>query len=457
MDGEEDKTPVITIQGNAESSNLVVGNNNQTTIQHHHIPSDFLHKFSIHQWLGIALILLSLVTMSAIIIFQIKPHQPPIMTGEFRIALARFAEDGAGLPDQIGYTISESIYSRLTSDLAEISAGPKVEIWSTDRIGVIDGKTPEIRAQKASELAQKIHAHMIIYGIVKAEKNQTTITPEFYLDTSGFYEGAEIIGQYSGNIALPLANTPRWTYEFNKKMRTQANVISSFSQGLSLFAVQDYAGALKIFQAIDKIEDWNDNEGRKTLYALTGFAAGKVKDFDLTEEMLKKSLILDPEYARPYIGLANLAYLRALLPIEKTNKPADADFELLQQCDAYLKYARNAIHKPPLAEVETKIHFSQGQCNLMKTYSGHDTSYTQAIGDFHYVIDAYNKGANLRVQEMAGESYARLGLIYELTNQPVMAGENYQKAADTLQEISPERAELYQRRANSFRHLTHTP
>ena len=44
------------------------------------------------------------------------------------------------------------------------------------------------------------------------------------------------------------------------------------------------------------------------IYALTGFAAGKVGNYDLSATMLNQSLAVDPEYARPYIGLANVAF-----------------------------------------------------------------------------------------------------------------------------------------------------
>lgn len=411
------------------------------------------------QWVWFSLIFLAVIGVGAGLYFGLRPAQKPVMTGEFRIAIASFAEQGSGLPDKAGYTIGDGIYIRLSDDLREISVGPKVELWGPDRIGVIAGKTPAERAENAAKLAREIHAYMVIYGLVETAGGAMRVTPEFYLDTQGFSEGSEIIGQYElgSPFTIPGANNPAWVYDFNRQMYTRSDVISSFATGLSYFAIQDYQSALEIFQKINAIEAWDDISGRKVLYALLGFAAGKVGDYELTETMLKQALEIDPEYARPYIGLANVAYMRSLLPFQESKNPAEIDFSLLQECDALLEKARQAKNKPPLAEVETKIHFAQGQCSMMTVYSGHGDSFAPAMQEFEQVIAAYEAGKNPRLQELAGEAYARLALIYSLSGHPDQAGEHYQKAAATLRLVSPQRAKLYQERAQAILGITPTP
>jgi tetratricopeptide (TPR) repeat protein len=448
----------MAVGGNITDSNIVVGDGNQVNVQHG-VPTGFLRNLSIWQWIGFASVVLAIVMASLFIISQLKPKQKPVMTGEFRIAIASFAEQGSDLPDKAGYTIASGIQDRLSDDLREITVGPKVEIWGPDRIGTIKGRTPEERAQNAAILAKEIQAYMVIYGLVESIDGQMYVTPEFYLDTQGFSEGSEIIGQYElvSTFFVAASNNPAWFYDFNRKMYTRSDVISSFATGLSYFAIQDYETALEIFQKLDSLDTWDDIHSRKVLYALLGFSAGKVGDYELTETMLHQSLEIDPEYARPYIGLANVAYMRSLLPFQESKNPADIDFSLLQECDAFLEKARQAKNKPPLAEVETKIHFAQGQCSMMTTYSGNNDSFDWAVQEFEQVITAYDNGKNTRVQELAGEAYARLALIYSLTGSPEQAGQYYQKAADTLKIISTERAKLYQERANAILGIIPTP
>ena len=97
----------------------------------------------------------------------------------------------------------------------------------------------------------------------------------------------------------------------------------------------------------------------------------------------------------------------ALQPFEESQDPADVDQTLLDNCFRYLDLAVQAPDKPPLAEVDTKIHFARGQCYWLKTYTGNLLSYDLAYEEFQQVIAAYDDGANPRVRELAAESHAR--------------------------------------------------
>lgn len=373
------------------------------------------------------------------------------MTGEFRIAIASFEENGSSLPSDIGYTVADGINIRLGDDLREIAVGPKVEIWGPDKIGTNKGKTPEERTKSASILATEIRAHMIIYGVVEETPNGMIVIPEFYLDTQGFHEGSEVIGQYNlgSPFTLPGADNPAWVYDFDREMQTRSDIISSLSIGLSYFAVHEYEKSLEVLQSIEAIDGWEEDQGKETLYALIGFAAGKAKQYDLTESALKKAIDINPDYARPYIGMANLNYILALQPFEESKDPADVDQELLDKCFTYLEKAESAPEKPPLAEAETKIHFSRGQCLWLKTYTGELPDFSSSVKEFEAVIASYNDGNNPRVRELAAESHARLGLIYRLTGDLPRALENYQIAVDLLADI-PERQAQFQERADEI-------
>ncbi len=373
------------------------------------------------------------------------------MTGEFRIAIASFEENGASLSGDIGYTIADGINIRMSDDLQEITVGPKVEIWGPDKVGSIRGETAEIRAENAGKLADQIHAHMIIYGVIEETPNGMLVVPEFYLDTQGFHEGSEVIGQYElgSPFELPSANNPAWAYDFDQEMQTRSDIISSLSIGLSYFAVHEYEKSLEVLKGIESIDNWDDGQGKETLYALIGFAAGKAKRYDLTETALKTAIEINPDYARPYIGMANLNYILALQPFEESKNPADIDQELLKKCFTFLEKAENALEKPPLAEVDTKIHFSRGQCLWLKTYTGELPDFSSSVKEFEAVIASYDDGNNPRVRELAAESHARLGLIYRLTGDLPRALENYKTAVDLLADI-PERQAQFQIRTNEI-------
>lgn len=416
-----------------------------------------LKRLGLEQRVGFLLIGLLLVGGFSGIYFGLRQTGKHIMTGEFRIAIASFTENGKKLPKDIGYTISDGIYLRMDSDLKEITVGPKVTLWDPDKVGVIKGATAEERAENAARLAKKIQAHMVIYGVVEQTPAGMKVIPEFYLDQQGFHQGSEILGQYaSASFTLPGADSPSWQFNFGRQMELRTDIVSSMAQGLSYLAVFQYEEALKKFQSIEAIEGWEDDQGKEVLYALIGFTAGKVEKYDLTRTELEKAIAINPNYARPYIGMANLNYILALLPMEASNDINDIDQSLLDQCFEYLEKAVQAPEKPPLADVDTKIHFSRGQCYWLKTYSGQLEDYNLAAKEFQRVLDAYGDGANPRVQELAAESHARLGLIAVLTEDRSEALTQYQEAVKLLAD-NPERQAVFQEAVDELQQSLASP
>ncbi|MFL7867447.1 MAG: CHAT domain-containing protein, partial [Anaerolineales bacterium] len=119
------------------------------------------------QWFVFTILFLAILGVGAGLYFGLRPKEKPVMTGEFRIAIASFDEHGKSLPDKIGYTIADGINLRISDELKEITVGPKAEIWGPERIGTISGKTDQERTENAAKLAKEIQAYMVIYGVVE--------------------------------------------------------------------------------------------------------------------------------------------------------------------------------------------------------------------------------------------------------------------------------------------------
>ena len=177
---------------------------NLGTVIYKFFDEKILKRYSVEQRIGFLILFFTVIVVGISLFLALRPNEKDFMTGEFRIAIAAFAENGRSLPDDIGYTVADGINIRLGDDLREITVGPKVEIWGPDKIGTVKGETPEVRAENAGELASKIRAHMVIYGVVEETPNGMIVVPEFYLDTHGFHEGSEVIGQYELGSPFPL-------------------------------------------------------------------------------------------------------------------------------------------------------------------------------------------------------------------------------------------------------------
>lgn len=426
------------------------------------------------QWFWFPLIFLAVIGVGLGLYYGLRPKRPTVMTGDFRIAVASFYVNGNAEDDNLGYDLADSVRLRLEQDLQEISPELVITVWGPDLVGPVSGQTADMRAQSAEAVATKIHADMVIYGAVDVTGSRWKVLPEFYIAADNFYEAREIIGQHELGMPMELpgsASNAAWRFEFGKQMFTRGKVLSAMSVGLGYFALRQYDGALDSFQDGLAVSGWNDLQGKKVLYLMAGNAAAKVgegylkeKDmqnaetsFSLSSEMLEAAIAIDPEYARPYITIANLAYARALMPSLVSNNYAHADAVLLDTCLNYLLQAEGADNKPSLADVDAKVHFSRGQCLMLKALSGTETSFAPAFDEFQQVILAYGDGKNPRLREMTADAHARLGAIYLLKNKLDLALGEYQMAA-ALIEDNPERQQTYNDRvANILATLTPGP
>jgi len=428
---------------------------------------------------GFALLSILVVGSAIALYAALHPQISDHMTGDFRIAVAGFAEIGNSGSSRIGMELAQGVYLRLEQTFDELDLDITVTTWGPDqveRFGVIDGESVDERARSAARIADAIKADVIVYCLVDTTDAIWQVTPEFYVSAGNFYEAEEIIGQHALGASFPIAGeggiADRITVSSEWTSRVQ--VLSRITVGLAYYSVRNFDQALTTFQAAEGIEGWDDSEGKQVLYLLIGNAAGKIaalkyrdaveqsealrsneilrtsEDLRLAETYYQKSSALDAEYARAYVGLASVYYMQALTPFLETMEPADADSDKVRLSIATYQKAPKAAHQPPLSDISTKVHFGLGQCHFMLVYSGNAEYFNPAIAEFEAVIEEYADGDNPRVRELAAESYARLALIYKLSGHPDWAVEKYEMAASLLQD-NPDRRYLFQERAQTIK------
>ena len=441
-----------------DSIGTVIGNYAKVVINQ--VNEKIIKRLGIEQRIFFSILFVAIILVGIFLYFALRPKVATTMSGDFRIAVAGFAVNGQGAPDDLGYELASDVDLRLEQDIHEINPDLVVTVWGPDQVGSIQGNDATSRAEQAEKIADRIQADMVVYGVVDLNGSNWDVTPEFYISTQNFYEAREITGQSDLGQALsfPSFTNPAWRYEFGKQMYARTQALSIISVGLGYYALKNYSTALQEFQSAENIQGWSDDQGKKVLYVLIGNAAGKLNNFDLLNTSVQEALSIDPDYARPYIGLAYVMYFRAIAPFQKSQKPTDVDNTYLTQCINYSNEALAAKDKPPLADVIEKADFARGQCYFMRAYSGHINSFDPAVKDFQTVISAYGKGANPRIRELAGESHARLGLIDNLIGNMTTAIQEYQTAADLLPDV-PDQQQLYKKRAQELlgNQVTPTP
>lgn len=414
-----------------------------------------LVKLNRNSFIAVAMVaVIIVVALSAGLYYWLNPAK---MTGDFRIAVAGFAVAGQA-NSSTGKELAQGVYLGLKQEFDDLKLGFTITIWGPDQVGAVTGVDAKERAMSARQLAEKIGADVIVYGLVDVSNPIWQVIPEFYVSSHNFYEADEVTGEHQ--IGEPFSLTGQGDLarriQLSSKFGSRVQAISKITVGLTYYSVREYDKALSFFQSAESIKEWEDAQGKQVVYLLLGSISSKKKDYETAKSYYQKSLSIDPQYARPHIGLGGVYYLLALKPIEVSKKDADLDVTLLDIAIDHYQRALRSENQPPLADIPTKAHFGLGQCYLYRTYSGRDKTFNAAVKEFNMVIADYGNGTNPRVRELAAESHARLGLIvYDTGGDLTLAANKYQTAATLLYD-NPERQTLYVKRAQDIREVIKT-
>lgn len=368
----------------------------------------------------------------------------PSMTGEWNIAVTSFDLSGAsGISSGDAAEISEVFFNSFKAEMDTLgsSSSLAVQYLGPDTLGKIGGSNAEERAQNAAELAHKVNADIVIYGAITQTGEGLTLQPEFFVDTRNLQEAAEMVGQHSlgSGIAIVAGAEDLPTQRaLNLELSRRAEVFSLITRGLSDYFTHNYTDALDLFTQANQERYWDYPDGREVVYLFQGNAAGRANDLEQAKVAYLKALEVDADYARAYVGLGGVAYSEALLKVTSDQFTPDLDkFKLALD---FYDQALTAKNASPTADIPAKVAFGRGQVYLMEWFAGQDT-LALAQRSFMEVLGFYDGGNNPRLQEMASETHARLGIIARQQNDLTVAVSEYTIARDLA--TNPSRRGLY--------------
>ncbi len=402
----------------------------------------------------------SLFTILGTAIVSTAENNTPIetMNGDYRVVVSNFVLQAKTTQPTIEKDLALSSFERIRKSLLETQSDLFIKVWGPDdletrKIDPVTGASAEERAASAQALANLIDADLVIYGSIQSNGTSLAITPEFYIRMRNAYEAQELIGPYmmGDPIVVRSYEDLASRLDVSTELSDRVLALSQMIKGLAFYAVRQYPEAQKQFAQAESIKSWEPAEGKEILYLFLGNSVIREEkaDLDTAQMYFQQALEIRPDYSRAMIGLANVKYRKALVPVTQSNNPADADETLLQESIELLTTAAKSTNQPPLADVPTKIHFELGQCYFMLAYSGHLDTYAPATAEFEQVIADYGDGANPRVKERAAEAYARLGLILALSGNTDEAVQNYQTAAEMTAD-NPERQAIFLERIHKL-------
>lgn len=187
-------------------------------------------SLNVPRWLAIALplLLVAVLVVAGVgtvgVLSVTTPTPTPVigparMSGAFNIAVAQIPEtdiDGRQTRTADGDRVSEWMFDSLRTALKDTTAA---QIWHDSLplaekgavIGIITGTTPAERQESARALAERIGAHLVIYGNLKKSGNMAELEPEFYVATAAASlkresEAEDIVGsnRLGAPVGIPL-------------------------------------------------------------------------------------------------------------------------------------------------------------------------------------------------------------------------------------------------------------
>lgn len=354
------------------------------------------------------------------------------MTGDFRIAVAIFSEEGSSTNTGIGNEIANGLYLRLQERLNEVNANFTVEIWGPDQIGLIKGVDVTEQATSAAEIAEKIGADLLVYGSADFVEPEWEIAPKFYVSVENFYEAVEVVGQHELGTPIIVARDITDRIYLNDQLTSRVEALAWLTIGLAYYSKNDFLPASDYFQKAENVPNWDDSEGKEVVYLLIGNTAGKNNDLELAKQFYSQAVSINPGYVRGYAGLGNVYYAMAISHSGENEK--EASLKLTDTSIQYYQQAVNISSEPLFSDIDAKAHFGLGRAYLWQALLL-QSDLRPAAQEFNWVIADYNERQLERLRERAAEAHVSLGLIYRMTSEDVLAIREYEQAIALIKDI----------------------
>lgn len=394
------------------------------------------------KWQPVVVVLIVVGMFLGAILYFVVPRAASEMTGQFNVAVAEFSvqnANGSRIRSKDGKYLADYVRQQIDIQFAEIQLNETVpyQVWGPDQTGIINGQTEAARSAEAEALAKRIHAHVLIYGVIVSDGNNSKFLPEFYINHASFTDASEITGEHElgSKLKVDLPFNDSIQAIQNAALAGRVNALDLITIGLAYYSVDNFEQALAYFEKAAVEKRWV-SQGREVVYLLIGNAyvreASKIhdlSDLSLATQNYQAALDTNGNYGRAMIGQANVFYLEASQ--DKNNCESAG----LDQAASLLDQAMSLKEQPPGANIDTKVHFYRGQIDIIRDYCHLEGSdwLKEAQNEFNWVIGQYeirkqkNEGFE-GIEPFASHAYARLGYIAYQRGDPQAAISWLQKA-----------------------------
>lgn len=397
---------------------------------------------------GMAFVLFFSVLSYTGILFNFRT--PAKMEGIYNIAVAEIGllgMEGEFLPAEknAGRRLSEWLAGYMKEDLA---SDPNIWFWHDGpelrRLNVSIGRvnpTPgEAGPESAPAIAERLDAHMVVYGYIDPRPEPANLVLEFWLTPQEYSQFEEVQGRYQVSVPIGVIDPANPGLEAQPELRRQAATLAHLALGLTHAQLGSTPEALASFKTAAQHSPASEVVqfflGREYLF-LADRELQRREDLEqFAEQAFSSSIRLNPGYARGYIGLAGVHFGRAQrLVLEITSganalhDPSPTDSTLMLVDEAIRNYQHALDLRPTVSEygvpVDAIARLGLGQSYRVKGAVFHslgdfeqaDRQFDLAIAEIQPLIEIFEDAGLERylVQTLDGlaSAYFSLAVLSE--------------------------------------------
>jgi tetratricopeptide (TPR) repeat protein len=305
------------------------------------------------------------------------------------------------------------------------------------QVGTILGDA-NTRAQAAAVIAERTHADIVVYGIVRpTTPGRAEFTPEFYVNRNAASYGGETLGseQFGKPVQIKLNSD---TQDFELKLRL--DTLRQFFEALQNHNEGDYVTAQSLYeQALKLIDRQSDRQLAAVIELFLGALqmdmqqAINDQSFAEAERSYRTAWRYWPEYARPYLGRAAILYRQVLADKTRSSEGTKSDLVQFANQDCFAipdtslttnaarlavalrcyEEARNAPVQTPTMDIAAKTAYGIGAVQFLISERLIDDQWSNAVQSFEVVgqlYDSSDASAKRRLRQLMGHMLIQRGL-----------------------------------------------
>jgi len=368
------------------------------------------------------------------VIRRLVPDTLPPMAGELNIAVARFDsidEHAVVRTSEQGTEIASAIAEQLPEALRSVGTFA-VEVRSPTQTGRIDGADAAARAASAGRLAERLHAHIVIYGLLRTGRGGLVAVPNFYVHPSLVPGAEELAGTHALGAPIGLAGGqagPALRREVREHVTARTQALAWLASGLGRYASSRFDLANADFLRAEGAVGWRVDDGEQVVELLLGNAAGHLRRYSIAVRRYEQALALDPEYARAWTGLAEARFhLAAGSGATRCEHGGVAAEQMLEALRTYER-AQSSADRPTGSDLDVRIEFGTARTLACLSQARLADRWGEAAQLYRKVIAAWEAGET-RTQQLAADSWAGLGLALLPTAKSSNPADSYRRALE---------------------------